>query len=222
MLGWRSARPPASPRTAPPGRRRSCSPDDRGGAEGGASSRSGDLGAEQPVPTTGRGRRAGGSGALVRRGEAWSSTAHVYHCAAHLQEPFLHARARVERGLECRSAPERLGVFVAGGASVPSVSVPTVRTGPVSTSRLPIRQTGSCRSTGSSGTGATAKRRQDPALRARRSSRLPLTVVSDTWWSPNATCMSTVCRGVLAAGRCHVVRAVRLAAVPEQLDLPQP
>ena len=38
----------------------------------------------------------------------------------------------MSRGLPCGSSPLRFGVLVAGGAFVPSVSVPTVRTGPVS------------------------------------------------------------------------------------------
>ena len=38
----------------------------------------------------------------------------------------------VARGFSCGSSPVRFGVLVCGGALVPSVSVPTVRTGPVS------------------------------------------------------------------------------------------
>ena len=36
------------------------------------------------------------------------------------------------RGFSCGSSPVRFGVFVCGGALVPSVSAPTVLTGPVS------------------------------------------------------------------------------------------
>ena len=39
-----------------------------------------------------------------------------------------------------------------------------------------------------------------------------------TWWSPNATCRSTTCRGVPGSGSSHVLRhAVGLAAVPQHL-----
>ncbi len=38
----------------------------------------------------------------------------------------------VARGFSCGSSPVRFGVLVCGGEPVPSVSVPTVLTGPVS------------------------------------------------------------------------------------------
>src|SRR6185295_683760 len=110
-------------------------PDDRRGAEvGGEQPHGGDLGAQRPRPhheDEERKRRPYGP---------------VYGAAKHGLPPHTSTTAPptfrnsdfctralgVARGLSCGSSPERLGVLVGGGASVPWVSVPTIRVGPVS------------------------------------------------------------------------------------------
>ena len=92
---------------------------------------------------------------------------------------------------------------MSGGGGVPSVSVPTVRSGPVSHQTTPEPLEGSLRvfspyqgSDNGERPGSSAGLR----IRAPNVRAMIDVVKSATWWSPKATCMSTVCLGVPGSG----------------------
>ena len=126
------------------------------------------------------------------------------------------SRARVP----CGSSPERFGRFSTGGGLVPTSAPPSVRSGPCPrTIADPRRGSPDGRQLAegagrASGPGRLRRYARAPIVRASTSA-----VVSDTWWSPNATCMSTRCAGSRQRPGGHVLGvAVGLAAVPQQLD----
>ena len=189
----------------------------------GASRRTAAISApSEPVPTTKTRTDSGGATDCVRRGEAWPSTAHVYHCAAHLQElRLLLARAGVLRGLSCGSSPERFGVLVRAAGRSPGLR-PTVG-GRCPTARSPSRRTGS------SPIGGISRKRghgERPGSSAGGSARAPIVRAStsaarvgDLVVAERHVHQHRVRRRVRQRVGRHVLRvAVGLAAVPEQLD----
>ncbi len=198
-------------------------------------------------PRTPRGRprgRAGCSSAGRRRGAAGSGNAAARgeHQRGRRDGDARPSGCQGTQGAPSHTSitaaadPQELGLLAAGGRAVPrravrvlalarrrvrdrrrrDAGVPEHERGAAERDTPSMRGMPKYGSTSCGGPGASAgQRTAAPIVRASTSA-----VTFATWWSPNATCSSTSCarRARQRVGR-HVVRvAVRLAAVPEQLD----